>query len=92
MSRAGSGWYDPEIAERFCKLVAMSRKYKKKTVTIEQLEEGMILAEDIIAAKTGVVAGHKGQLVTKPFRITLLNFKRGGNIENTVHVIIAIEE
>jgi response regulator RpfG family c-di-GMP phosphodiesterase len=92
LARAGSGWYDPAVAENFCKVVVETKKYKRKLVTIEQLEEGMILAEDIISSKSSIVAGHKGQMVTNPFRITLLNFKRGGNIGETVHVVIPIEE
>jgi hypothetical protein len=57
-----------------------TRKFKRETVTIEQLNESMIFADDIVSADTKVIAGHKGQVVTKALRMTLLNFKRGGHL------------
>ena len=91
-SRSNSGWYDPDIAEKFCKVISVSKKYKKKLVTIEQLDDTMILAEDLISIKNGAIIGHKGQIVTKAFKVTLINFKRGGNVGDTLHVVIPIDE
>jgi len=91
-SRVNTGWYDGALLQNFSKTIALSKKFKKKLVTIEQLNESMILAEDIISEDTKIIAGHKGQLVTKALRITLLNFKRGGHIGETVPVIIPVDE
>lgn len=91
-SRINSGWYDPAVVEKFCKIVSVSKKYKKKLVTIEQLDETMILAENIFSARDNIEVGRKGQIVTKAFKVTLLNYKRSGNIAETLHVVIPIDE
>jgi response regulator RpfG family c-di-GMP phosphodiesterase len=91
-ARVNSGWYDGSLVANFIKTIAQSKKYKKKLVTIEQLTDNMILAEDIFSEDTKVIAGHTGQIVTKALRMTLLNFKRGGHLKETVSVIIPVDE
>lgn len=91
-ARANSGWYDSTILTEFCKTVVLSRKYKKKLITFEQLEENMILAEDIVSEDTKVIAGHKGQVVTKALRLTLLHFRQGKHTGDTLPVIIPVDE
>jgi response regulator RpfG family c-di-GMP phosphodiesterase len=91
-ARIGSGWYDPVIADNFIKVLSVQKKYRKKTVLIKQLDETMIISEDIISKDTTVLAAHKGQLVTKALRMTLLNFQRGGHIPETIPVIIPVDD
>jgi hypothetical protein len=91
-SRINSGWYDPALLETFSKTSMKTRKFKRKTVTIEQLNESMIFTDGIVYEDTKVIAGHKGQVVTKALRMTLLNFKRGGHLGDAVSVIIPVDE
>jgi response regulator RpfG family c-di-GMP phosphodiesterase len=91
-ARINSGWYDRSVLDNFSKAIALTKKYKKKLVKIEQLDESMILSDDIISKDSKVIVGHKGQMVTKALRITLLNFKRGGHIDEALSVIIPIDE
>lgn len=91
-SRINSGWYDPSVLDNFSKIATRARKFKKKTVTMEQLNETMILADDIVSEDTKIIAGHKGQVITKALRMTLLNFKRSGHLGDTVSVIIPVED
>jgi response regulator RpfG family c-di-GMP phosphodiesterase len=79
-ARIGSGWYDPIIADNFIKVLSVQKKYRKKNVLIKQLDDSMIISEDISSKDTTVIVAHKGQLVTKALRMTLLNFHNGGHI------------
>jgi response regulator RpfG family c-di-GMP phosphodiesterase len=90
--RAGSGWYDPDLAEKFTAVMAAQKKYRKKTVLIRQLEDNMILAEDTLSNDQKIIVGHKGQVITKMLRITLANMQRGGIIPETIQVVYPVDD
>ncbi len=62
-----SGWYDEKLLSNLIANVAKSKEIKKRnemtTVTVNELKEGIYVAEDLIS-KNGVIVGTSKQKIT----------------------------
>ena len=90
--RKRNGWYDEKLMDAF---IVSQRNIKKKKVvfrdvTVEELNRGMFLAEDVVSA-SGMVLGNKRQAVTEAFRITMRNLLARKEVKEPINVMIYIE-
>jgi len=86
------GWYDERFLSNFINNVVKSKEIKKKyeltTLTINELKEGMYLAEDVIT-KNGVIVGTSKQKITQSLLLTLKNYYNKKLLHPYIKVLIA---
>ncbi len=86
-----SGVYDPEllvIAEKsFLQKGDKSRSFITKSIPVDQLNEDMYLAEDVMSA-SGNILGSKNQKFTEALITTFKNYARNHQLKETISVII----
>ncbi len=59
-------------------------------LTIDELQEGMLLAEDLVTLDGKVISG-QNQILNEPLLATFYNYAKNGQIKNTIKVILAID-
>jgi response regulator RpfG family c-di-GMP phosphodiesterase len=85
------GWYDEKILLHFVENVAKSKEIKKKyemtTVAVNELKEGMYLAEDVVS-KNGVIIGTSKQKITTSLLVTIKNYYNKKLLQPFVKVLV----
>ncbi len=85
-----TGCYDPEIlaiAERkFLQSGNTSRRFVARELLVEELQEGMYLAEDLVSA-SGVIIGSKNQKITSALITTIKNYSRNHQLREKIKII-----
>jgi response regulator RpfG family c-di-GMP phosphodiesterase len=74
-----SGWYDPDVLATAEEVIETQANYKRKSVSISELWENMILGEDVRTLK-GRLLISKGQVVSLPMIQRLKNLSRFAGI------------
>jgi response regulator RpfG family c-di-GMP phosphodiesterase len=81
-------WYDPAVVEALRQVLENRQtQYDCVYVTIRELHENMILAEDIIL-KNGFLLIAKGQEVSVSLRLRLENFQLRGAIQEPIKIYV----
>jgi len=81
------GKYDPKVISAFEQLLQKELGSQEKTVSVTQLNDSMILAEDVLT-KGGTLLMCKGQQASESVAERLTNFWRNGAIDSKVKVLI----
>lgn len=88
------GWYDPKVLAAFKTLLGDESKYCVRTVSLDNLQESMVLAEDVILKRgekfIRVLA--KGQEMTRVTIAYLNKYAQNYDIPKKVKVLIPWEE
>jgi len=82
-------WYDPAVVKALRAVLAEEMKYQIKSVELEQLTSGMILAEDVISSK-GMVLIAEGQEVSPYLCKRMQNLASNGVVQGPVKVLVPI--
>lgn len=86
--RDRQGWYDPKMIE--CLAVVLDAKDIVRTVTVDQLEEGMILDEHVLNGHGDILLA-RGQDVTASVCVRLKKFsKSAAGIQEPIRVRVPI--
>jgi len=85
-----SGWYDPGVVAALEAVIGLEAKYQVRTVTVEELKENMILAEDVKTLK-GLLLISKGQEVSRTLLEGLNKFVFSPGVQEPIRVIVARE-
>jgi response regulator RpfG family c-di-GMP phosphodiesterase len=84
---ARDGWYDPTVVEALRTVVGTEAGFETRSVLIDELGLDMVLDQDIVS-----MAGHplfsKGQEITPPLRLRLMNHAKEGVITNSIRVLV----
>ncbi len=71
------GWYDEEFLNNFIETIKnrkeIKKRYEQTTLTVNEIKEGMYLAEDVIF-KNGVILGCSKQKITTSLLLTIKNY------------------
>lgn len=84
-----TGTYDPlflnTARKNFLKIEADKKMAGIKEITSEKLEDGMYLAEDLVASG-GVIIGNSNQKITSTLIITIRNYIKNQQLRGTIKV------
>jgi len=80
-------WYDPAVVKALRGVLAEEMKYQIKSVQLEELTSGMILAENVISSK-GMVLIAEGQEVSPSFCKRMQNLASNGVVKGLVKVLV----
>ncbi len=83
--RRRQNWYDPKVVTALRAVLANQIQSEVRTLRTDELEPGMILAEDVLSTKDLLLIV-KGQEVTTSLRMRLANYAEKGVIANMVTV------
>ncbi len=81
------GVYDPKVLEVLKKIAHIQSEYETSLVRIEDLKEGMIIAEDLYTID-GRLLIRKGHTVTTPLIEKLKNFSIAVGVEEPIKVFV----
>lgn len=84
-----AGWYDPAVIEAVRKTVHSDRKYEAHTISVDDLQPGMILAESVTTIND-VVLLPGDQEVTAAVCLRIKHFAETGILPGTLKVLIAV--
>ncbi|MCG8457128.1 MAG: hypothetical protein MI919_12680, partial [Holophagales bacterium] len=79
--------YDPDVLRTLVEVVAVESDYRRQAVSIIDLRENMIIAEDV-RGKSGVILIGKGQEVTYSLRSRLLSYARTAGVVEPLQVYV----
>jgi response regulator RpfG family c-di-GMP phosphodiesterase len=82
-------WYDPFVVEALKPALAEEISYEARSVKVEELSSGMILAEDIVSVK-GLLLIPSGQEVTGSLRLRLQNYVQGRMITGPIKALVPL--
>ncbi len=88
--RKRHGWYDPRVLKAFEMALGIEIKYEIKEVKVRGLEEGMILAQDIISLEGRLLVA-KGQEVTMALAERLKNVAQVSPVKEPIKVFVRID-
>ncbi|MDD4736849.1 MAG: response regulator [Kiritimatiellae bacterium] len=80
-----TGWYDPKLLGIFTCSEEQPPRGAAKRVWIEQLEDGMVLAENVLS-KSNALLVMKGHEITPMIRKQLSNFSKNYHIQQPIEV------
>jgi response regulator RpfG family c-di-GMP phosphodiesterase len=84
---ARDGWYDPIVVEALRIVVGNEADFETRLVLIDELGLDMVLDQDIVS-----IGGHplfsKGQEITPPLRLRLMNYAKERVIANSIRVLV----
>lgn len=83
----GEDWYDPAVIKALKAVLAEEIKYQVKSVAIEELSPGMILAQNVTSS-TGMALIAEGQEVSPYLCKRVQNLASRGAVQGTVKVLI----
>lgn len=86
-----SGWYDPSVVKALQTVIRAEARYQMVAVTLRELVENMILAEDVIALK-GQLLISRGHEVSRPLIERLKAFAETAGIKEPIRVIVPLTE
>jgi response regulator RpfG family c-di-GMP phosphodiesterase len=87
--RRRKNWYDPVVVSALRTVLANQIQFEVKTLRTNELEPGMILAEDVSSTR-GLLLILKGQEVTTSLRMRLHNYAERGVIVDMVRVFAPV--
>ncbi|MFH0974477.1 MAG: HD domain-containing phosphohydrolase [Spirochaetota bacterium] len=90
--RTKLGWYDEKLIKILEKPVVKRKKFVSAEVSINKLNESMILAEDLYNKKYTILLGSKGQEITKSFIYRLINVHKNEGIRLPIKVVYPLDE
>ncbi len=85
------GWYDPMALGVLEKVLGMQSGFKLRQVRIDQLETGMLLAEDVISLR-GMLLVAKGQEISPVLMTRLRTFAGIGGVQEPIKVLVPPSE
>jgi response regulator RpfG family c-di-GMP phosphodiesterase len=85
--RTKMGCYDPRLVKALKEFTGPKKKYALKEVSLNKLENTMVLAEDLYNIDGDVLLGSKGQEVTDSFIAKLVNLEKSQGIKQPVSVL-----
>jgi response regulator RpfG family c-di-GMP phosphodiesterase len=85
-----SGWYDPKVLTALERLIGIEAKYQVRSVSVKNLEENMILAENV-KTTMGLLLISKGQEVSRPLLVRLKNFAITPGVQEPIRVIVPLK-
>jgi response regulator RpfG family c-di-GMP phosphodiesterase len=83
------GWYDPAILTVLEMVLGFEAKFEIVEAGVYDLEEGMILADDIIAGKKKLLA--KGQALSETTIRIIRNYHRASGVDEPLKVIVSVK-
>lgn len=81
------GWYDPMILDILEKVLGWKTGFRLREVRVEQLETGMLLAEDVVSLR-GMLLVAKGQEVSPVLMTRLRTFAGIGGVQEPIKVLV----
>lgn len=81
------GWYDPIVLARLREVLDTAPRYQPRSVGAADLTCRMILHEDVLTPKGGMLVG-KGQPITPPLLMRLKQFADNGGIREPILVLV----
>ncbi len=84
---AREGEYNPNILKLLTSIKASRKKYQVKPLTLDAIQVGMVLNQDVIA-KNGLLLASKGQDITFSLKERLHNFAKTIGIEEPVECCV----
>jgi hypothetical protein len=84
------GWYDPAILTVLDQVLGVEARYDVKEIGLLGLEEGMVLAEDVVSLRDNKRLLAKGQRLSRTLIMGLLNYKRIGGIKEPIRVLVPL--
>jgi len=81
------GWYDPMILDVLEKVLGWKSGFRLREVRVEQLETGMLLAEDVVSLR-GMLLVAKGQEVSPVLMTRLRTFADIGGVQEPIKVLV----
>lgn len=85
--RGREGWYDPLILDVLEKVLSRKSGYELREITVEQLQNGMILAEDVQSLK-GLLLMAQGQEVSQVLILGLQTYSGIGGVREPIKVLV----
>jgi len=85
--RARAGEYDPVVLAALGRIVKDAADVEIVSITVRQMTEGMVLAEDIVT-QAGAIVIAKGQEVTACLRERLVNYARHTPVKEPLQVVV----
>jgi response regulator RpfG family c-di-GMP phosphodiesterase len=89
--RQRQGWYDPKVIEALKHSLEISEEYAVRELRVNQLADGMILAEDIHSIH-GTLLCPKGQEITPAVRHRLRNYMVNVGIQGPIRVFVRFRD
>ncbi|HOM18025.1 MAG TPA: response regulator [Thermoguttaceae bacterium] len=89
--RQRQGWYDPKVIEALKHALEISEEYAVRELRVNQLADGMILAEDIHSIH-GTLLCPKGQEITPAVRHRLRNYMVNVGIQGPIRVFVRFRD
>jgi response regulator RpfG family c-di-GMP phosphodiesterase len=84
-----SGWYDPSVVKALQTVIRAEARYQMVAVTLRELVENMILAEDVFTLK-GQLLISRGHEVSRPLVERLKAFAKTAGIKEPIRVIVPL--
>ena len=85
--RTRLGWYDPRLVKSLKEFSGPKKKYIRKEVSLNKLDNTMVLAEDLYNKDGDLLLGSKGQEVTDSFITKLVNLEKTQGIKQPISVL-----
>lgn len=82
--------YDPAVITVMDQVLGIEAKYDIKQVSLYELEEKMVLAEDVIPRKGGKKLVSRGQALSKAMIMTIKNYNRVIEVRTPIKVIVPL--
>lgn len=82
-------WYDPSVVDALKVIVTDALTYKTKSISVQELALGMILAEDVVT-KNGLLLIASGQEVTCSLYLRVQNYADREMINESVKVRVPV--
>jgi response regulator RpfG family c-di-GMP phosphodiesterase len=89
--RVKLGWYDERLIKILEKPVVKRKKFISTEVTLNKLDDTMILAEDLLNKRGTILLGSKGQEITKSFIYRLVNIHKNEGIQQPIKVVYSLD-
>jgi response regulator RpfG family c-di-GMP phosphodiesterase len=89
--RTKLGWYDERLIRILEKPVVKRKKFISTEVTLNKLDDTMILADDLFNKRGTILLGSKGQEITKSFIYRLVNIHKNEGIQQPIKVVYSLD-
>lgn len=85
--RGREGWYDPKILDSLAKVLSSKVGYTLREARVDQLESGMLLAEDV-QSQRGMLLVAQGQEVTPVLITRLRTYAAISGVQEPIKVLV----
>lgn len=89
--RGRTGWYDPQVLDVLERVLSQKTGYELRTVRVDQMQTGMLLAEDVQSLK-GTLLVAQGQEVTPVLLTRLRTYAGISGVQEPIKVLVPPEE